>query len=89
MSNIVTKGVSSDSLDSIRSSAGEIPTHSTASKKNNKKSDFLKRRVRSRMGKKARTIDDFLTGEKRRNLAKEIQERAHKYKLVSMHVYFS
>jgi hypothetical protein len=63
-------------------SAGEFPIP----KKNNKKNDFLKRRVRRRIGKKAKTVDEFLTGEKRRNLAKEIQERARKYKLVSMHV---
>jgi hypothetical protein len=46
----------------------------------------LKRRVRRTIGKKAKTVDEFLTGEKRRSLAKEIQERARKYKLVSVHV---
>ncbi len=55
----------------------------TNKKHNNKKNLKKNTSSHSRINKKVKTIQEFLTSEKRKALAREIQDKARKYKQVS------
>lgn len=66
-----------------KGSSDWVKSLETNKMRNNKKNLKKNTSSHSRINKKVNTIQEFLTGEKQKALAQEIEDRARKYKQVS------